>query len=169
MQRRAATIICHLPHRERLPKVSMPRVTFPSVEHCIDISQHAIIRSGPTLRCVICDARMNENGPHVRRFLATPCVAAINFMQYQPKRVPKPIMVGNKITHESHNLFTYRGVVFCQTCGFTAQRMLKGLAAECRAGRERTQHGQRCIDAIAKGNYHLELVCGQKSMKVYIF
>ncbi len=60
-----------------------------------------------------------------------------------------PVRIGNQVTHASHNIYSYKGLVFCMNCGYIASVKLVGLASKC--NNTKTSKGQSNIDRIAKG------------------
>ena len=71
----------------------------------------------------------------------------------RPRPLPLELLhIGNRAIHPSHKINTFRGLVYCRTCGAkagnTAAGFIKLLAAPCRAPQT---HGKDNVKRLAEG------------------
>ena len=58
-----------------------------------------------------------------------------------PRRLPGsllPFSLGGRVAHDSHELFVFKGLVFCMRCGLWASHRLLKLVAACRPAKGRS-------------------------------
>ena len=119
----------------------------------ISLSHHSLVRRQHILFCTVCKGRISYNSPNLRAFLNKECdiVDQVHVKRYDNKPVPinTTVQISNAVTHPSHRLMSFRGIVFCNACGCAAQKVLRGLAKPCKGARN--GHGQRVQERIAQG------------------
>ena len=103
-----------------------------TIEEEIALSKHTITPHPTRICCVQCCASISKSDKSVvRHFLQSPCVAI-------PRPRSRPIalgmckvQLGKQIAHASHALCVYRGLTFCNKCGFRAVVKYHNLAKPC--------------------------------------
>ncbi len=150
VQIRLATIVCNLPTRSKAKRLPTQRVPKPDKEVAIALSAHNFISHKGILSCVACKARTTLNSSTSWNLIRSECLPAIIHRPNQPIIIPEPIVIGKKVSHASHHLRDFRGIKFCNDCGFLATQKMKGLAAPCVGPMGRTAHGTNVLKAIAE-------------------
>ena len=82
-------------------------------------------------------------------FLASPCLGV---GKANDRPVPfkfGSVSIGKKSTHHTHALYTFKGMVYCNTCGMRCLSKLHNLSRECRPP---TAYGRETFKAIAEGH-----------------
>ena len=78
----------------------------------------------------------------MKLWLNTPCPGVPPVIDSRkadaPRKLSKhlPIHIGGSTLHSSHQLWFYRGLVFCRTCGFYAAHKAQKLKLPCGLGYE---------------------------------
>ena len=148
MQLRLATIVCNLPRREKQKQMPPIRPPKPSKEQAIANSKHKLVVKESSVVCEVCLSKCNYNSASVWDFIASNCYPAFAHNPCTPIVINGLVRIGNKISHVSHILYSYRGVKYCSQCGYMAQKLMKSLAKPCHGLAGRSVHGQRILDAI---------------------
>jgi hypothetical protein len=149
VQKRLATIIMNLParvHTKKEPKIAAPRE---KVADLIGTSSHSISFKNNRYFCQQCHNNFRSNDPNLKLWLKAQCCKD-NPHDYhdRPTKVSATIHIGNSIAHHSHELFMYRGLIYCNKCGGYGQSKLRLLSSQCEEPKEA---GTRNLEAIAKG------------------
>ncbi len=105
------------------------------------------------------------DGPLVKILIGADCTPIHNYNLIQPSVVPMLIRVEHQITHNSHKLYTFRGIVYCRLCGYSAKSTLRGLAIKCNGREGGSTHGQKVLDNIAKNNLPPGMGCWPEGHK----
>ena len=152
IQKRLATILSNLPHRDkplRKKPRAAPAVVKPDLNHLISESQHNIAVVGPRLRCRDCLSSFHQKDPSCKQWLCAPCVKPHDDRE-MPVRIIDVFHIGNQVTHVSHELYSFKALVYCKLCGSYARASrLVNLAKECT--KHPTDAGQCVLDSIASG------------------
>ena len=70
----------------------------------------------------------------------------------RPTDINNQISIGNRITHESHSLSNFKGLVYCKRCGASGSQRLYKLASQCIPVNPQVQsHGQDALNNIKEG------------------
>ena len=147
IQARLACILCNLPSRAKVKRIVKPPRRVSSLDELITVSQHAIANHNGFLRCAMCKQGTSCKNKDVRGFVSSPCVPIIGH-SHCSVRLLSVRRIGSKITHPSHALFSYRGLIYCQACGYMANKMIRELSKPCT--RVKTAHAERVLDCISK-------------------
>ena len=119
-----------------------------------DVSDHHLAVVDGRIRCAFCFASCNLSSKAARPFIMSPCthasISGCTTLSRMHKKLVGPVQLNNNYTHISHNMFAYRGIVYCITCGYAAQKVLKGLADKCTG--VKTTHGTRVVKALEAGS-----------------
>ena len=141
IQARAIAILADvLPHRPvsaKIERVKRPPTTPLGV--AVLNSKHRFTFFAGTARCYVCHERAPLVRSHLLDWLRSPCkVDPIMANAYftgtsRPARLPthRPIPVGRRVAHASHDLLVHKGLVFCGKCGYYAHHRLLRLAEQC--------------------------------------
>lgn len=151
IQLRLATIICNLQYRRKVQDDKSIKVPKPTIEQMLTVSKHFVNLDRGQYRCALCKASVGAKDPTLPDFLLADCLHTKAGNINQPSRIRIPMRIGKGVTHVTHNLYNYKGIIYCQTCGYTASQKLRGLALECT--RVRTAHGKIVIDRISKDKF----------------
>ena len=154
IQVRLANIICILPNRPRGPKVVKKFSSLPSIEMCLKNTSHNIVhKHGSNLyKCTICHECVSHGSKNLRKFRNSQCIY-VQDSNDKPSRIGTQMMVAKQITHESHELCIYRGIIFCNTCGKTGGGGTKiiSLADICKGKPPLNSHGHKVKSTLAQG------------------
>jgi len=156
IQRRNVCILASLEARKRgeppnkqemiLPKLPDPEALFP-------FSSHVAFSTGTGfIRCARCNQSYESKHEYVRKWLITDC-PMINSDLDRPRPLALELLhIGSRGIHPSHHINTFRGLVYCRTCGAkagnTAAGFIKLLAVPCRAPQS---NGKDNIKRLAAG------------------
>ncbi len=158
IQKRLATIVCHLPNRPKMPRpkpVRRPRVTLDDVFHT---SFHTIFSSNSTLSwlsrsrkltCAACHASCSVKSSGFRAFLSGPCTPIK--VHGESRRILSGTSSTNGIhSHSSHVLQIHNDFCVCMKCGKKASQRLYHLKDPCPKGK-RTAYRDAVLKAAAEG------------------
>jgi hypothetical protein len=110
-----------------------PRTKPLLIAEVILASNHNIQQLGSELRCLDCSGSTSVTAANVRQWLASPCEP----LPYDDNVAPVPIPawflinVGNTLPHSSHELFSVKGIIFCNVCGAFAKTKCRLLNSQC--------------------------------------
>ncbi len=153
VQLRIATIICNLPSRNKVKRVPSQRPPKPDKEVAMQLSAHNLIHHEGVLRCVACKASCTYSSSTSWNLINSSCHPAIIHRRTQPIIIPEPIIIGNKVSHVTHKMRSFKGIKFCNDCGFMATKRMKSLTAPCVGIMGRTVHGTKVLEAIQNHNF----------------
>ena len=149
IQKRLANIIMHLPAREhndiKPPSNSVAKI---SIDELLCSTKHSISRSGNRFFCVACKNNFRKDDPGLRPWLSSSCSLHNPRDYHKPIRVTEAIHIGNSTSHHSHSLYNYRGVIYCNKCGYFGVKQFQHLAKQCQAPK---LAGIRFLNCIEKG------------------
>ena len=102
-------------------------------------SQHSVTALAGTLQCTRCLQRSPVRAKGIREWLRTPCCPDINMLRSITVGTTKPkalapgtvVHVGKRELHTSHSLHVFRGLYFCQLCGYNASSKAQNLVKAC--------------------------------------
>ena len=141
----------NLPHRD-INKIqkdkSMPRQ---NVEELIALSSHTLIRKANRVSCTVCHSSFRINDPSCKPWLSTVChpVPFSPHIEHKVINVTEPIHIGNQLSHSTHCLRKYRGLLYCSKCGArSGNNQIRLLARQCTPP---TKYGQRTLDELENG------------------
>ena len=148
IQKRLASILMHLPNRTKQKEVKHIPIKPPSIPELIASSRHTISLSGNRYSCSECRNNFRSQDPGLKAWLQLPCDISHNRDLHKPTKVNIPIHIGNNTAHSTHDLYQYRGVTYCNTCGGFGIEHFSLLAKECQAPKTA---GLRLLRCIARG------------------
>ena len=117
-------------------------------------SQHRFTFFGPTARCYVCHEAAPRLRSHLIDWLKSPCKVDIQLTHayfsgsFRPAKLPRhrPIVLGRRCAHDSHNLFVLHGLVFCNTCGYYACGRVIRLLEPCNPGKDPERARRRVLN-----------------------
>jgi hypothetical protein len=110
-----------------------PRTKAQPLADAIFASSHNIQKLGSELRCLDCSGNLSVSAVNVRQWLASPCEP----LPYDDSAAPVPIPpwflinIGNAVPHSTHELFSVKGIIFCNLCGAFAKSKCRLLNSPC--------------------------------------
>ena len=81
------------------------------------VSSHVTHNAGGLITCIRCWSWYNVADPYTRLFLKAQCPAIGKTGDCPVSLSLEQIHVGHCNTHPSHDLYTYRGLIYCNLCG----------------------------------------------------
>lgn len=130
IQRRLACILQNLPERKKVPKVSN-KVTLPSLESLFPASSHILYTDQGRVSFARCNSSFKIGNISLRPWIESPCPdIGKNHDRPQPMRF-EATHIGNNVVHPSHNIYMYKQMLYCNSCGSRASTALKKLARRC--------------------------------------
>ena len=158
MQKRAVTILMDIAINHPRPKVKhadVPRLlklNSPATLVKSSIAGHTFAEVSSTIiQSTKCLARFSRS-----QKINNACVPRPFFVQNLPirHRVPRNITFqrGSKVTHPSHRLVVYRGLLYCDRCGYLSVSRTDRLAAPCMSIEEQVRGNLEALrlDALPK-------------------
>ena len=155
IQKRAVAVLRKAPKRKKVSRQAAPSthalftpsgqnaaVALPSLANTPLTTSHDIFVRGLALVCRKCgEYRLASRKAKLREWLSQSCEALLPQGACLQKQAvePTPVApgaaasVGHKHLHESHVLWGYKGLTFCQRCGRFASRKAQGLQLHCSA------------------------------------
>ena len=111
------------------------RPSLPPIADAILASNHNIQQCGAELRCLDCSGSTSVTASNVRKWLATRCAP----LPYEDTNAPVPVHgwyvvnIGNNIPNSSHEMYSIKGISFCQKCGAFSSKKCRLLNKPCRS------------------------------------
>ena len=111
-----------------------PRI---KLDQLVAKTTHTIFE-GNRIQCSVCPNSFNINDANCKHWLKTSCIpqmgAATAQQQTKPVPLNESIHFGNQVSHSSHKLMCYKGVVYCSKCGTrNGSNQIRYLAKQCQA------------------------------------
>jgi len=148
IQYRLATILVHLPNREKAHRNKSATALKPDIQSLRAATSHTLAEDGNRVRCSDCHSSFLQADPSFQHWLQSPC-SGIGPSCDKPTPINfDGLHIGNSVTHHSHKLHKYRGLVYCKRCGCRAGLSLRKLSKPCRPP---TTYGATAIAAISAG------------------
>jgi hypothetical protein len=119
IQRRLATIMLYLPHREKKQRQPVVRIPRPKLDNLISESSHEIVVTGNRYACGKCHNSFRIADPSLKIWLQSVCIPVLLSSTSRPTPLAREdtLHIGNNTTHASHKLCSYRGLFYCNQCG----------------------------------------------------
>ena len=137
IQRRLVAITLNLPDQNN-KAVDMPKpITEPAppIAELIATSQHEIVVAKSLYSCRNCKSSFKRSDAGFRHWLQCGCVPLHAASTSEaPRHVPmgNPVHMGSQVSHHSHSLFIYKGLVYCNVCGNRgSNNQIRKLAKPC--------------------------------------
>lgn len=148
IQHRLATILVHMPDRNRDKEVKAPRPSPPSLDVLFPLTSHVLYHKDGRTGCARCHSCYKDTDPSLIYWLKCQCRVLHTHLD-RPIPIPHDqIHMGNKDTHTSHKLYTLKGLVFCRKCGGGSVSRLHKLGHPCLPP---TESGKLALAALLAG------------------
>ncbi len=156
IQRRLASVICHLPSRPKVPRlkpIPRPSVTFDDMFH---MSSHTFLPINSTfswlsrfgmLSCACCHASCSTKSNRLKAFLTGTC-NPVRVQGSTQRFLSGTISINGAHSHPSHKLQISGSYYVCVACGFKASKRLYNLKDPCLPQR-RSSYGDTMLKALA--------------------
>ena len=136
IQKRLAFILINLPERQNSrdeKPLPQPRV---KLDQLLANTTHCISTDSNRIQCSVCLNSFNINDPNCKHWLKTKCIPQMGTAIAQQQTIPLPlsesIHFGNQVSHSSHKLNCYKGIVYCARCGTrNGSNQIRYLAKQC--------------------------------------
>jgi len=153
IQKRFICILMSLPARRqpfRPPQVPRQRPDKPSLENILSRTQHELfLNQHGQYVCIHCKSMHNFKAKSFQQWALSPCIPC-KIQHFQATTLASQVRVGNNITHASHSMSSYRGLLHCIRCGSIATTKLHLLSKEC-PGKPNSNYGVRNKKYIQRG------------------
>ena len=154
IQKRLATILLCLPNREKKRKEKEPKPPTVKRDQLLLNTSHTIVCSRNRYSCSKCQNSFHTSDPSFNTWLQTPCMpleAVVAHDKPRPVDNYSVLHIGNSVTHVSHKLFIFKGMIYCNSCGARAgANQIRKLSKICVPTKPESA-GQRVIDSIRAG------------------
>ena len=142
IQARAVIILSNvIPERGNAPPAPprVPRPPTTTLGEALFSTKHRFAVVGPSMKCINCFEVAPRMHSHLIDWLGSECRpdSALKYAYFSGSRRPsalprhRPVSVGRRYAHCTHDLFCYQGLVFCKTCGYYASKRMLRLAEPC--------------------------------------
>ena len=141
IQARAVIILSHVMQgRARVAAApKQPRPQLQTLAASAMQSQHCVTALAGILQCTRCLQRSPARAKGIREWLRTSCCPDRSMLRSITVGTTKPaalspgtvVHVGKRELHTSHSLHVFRGLYFCQMCGYTASLKAQNLVKPC--------------------------------------
>jgi len=149
IQHRLATILINLPDRNKAKIEKPERGPRPDLTALFASSSHSVYQDKERVGCARCHNNFHIKDASLEHWLQCSCPHGTSD---RDRPVPIPYMevhVGNNITHTSHTMLRYRGLVYCKKCGNRGTySQLRKLSKPCTPP---TDYGRKSLSALAQG------------------
>jgi len=153
IQRRLAIILINLPQRSSAKNQKPEKKPRVKLQSLISDSRHRISQKRNRLFCSVCKCNFSVGDPACKRWLQTDCQynsevpVSASSSTHKPVKVQFSIHLGNSNTHSSHELYSYRGLVYCNKCGVRAgTAQIRLLAKPCSVMGDYGKQVLKCIN-----------------------
>ena len=139
----------YLPKRLAFQEDKVERVTQPrqNLSQLAELSAHRLCFDGSRYSCSVCLNSSHQRDPSCRSWLQGICVPR-NQDDVKPVPLTDVFHIGNQVTHSSHDLCTFKDILYCRRCGCHAgKKRLVNLARPCSAP---SAAGQRFLENIGR-------------------
>ena len=156
IQRRLAAILISLPNRCKNKQDKPEPVPRVKLDHLLSNTSHCVSRSSNRLTCNKCLSSFSVLDPATKHWLQAPCIspteessAVGEQLTHQHVVINEPCHIGNQLTHSSHKLYKYRGLIYCNKCGArSGANQVRYLAKQCMPP---TDGGEYALKRILSG------------------
>ena len=124
------------------------------LDDLLENTSHNIVLTKSRIRCVNCLSNFSLTDSACRHWLTTSCLpensaAPPPHLLHIPIPINQPIHLGNQLSHSTHKMNSFRGLIYCSKCGARAgPNQIRYLARQCEPP---SIAGQRTLNAIENG------------------
>ena len=131
IQNRLATIICSLPNRPH--RIKTPRQPIVKLDELMHQSSHNCFEVNSRVFCMRCNTNYScKNKTGLKHWLSSPCPDLGAFHDRPVHMAFDHVHIGNLDVDFSHELMSFKGIVYCNKCGSISQQSKLGkLASPC--------------------------------------
>ena len=154
IQKRLAVILISLPQRQAKKVEKEKAASRVKLDDLLKETSHTLIFVGTRMRCSKCLSSFSTADPVSKHWLTTKCVPEVSAVTLQqvlqnPIPINQPIHAGNQLSHSTHKLKNYKGIIYCSKCGArSGTNQIRYLAKSCEPP---TTTGSRTLALIANG------------------
>ena len=148
IQQRLATIILYLPKRDRTFEEKAV-ATKESIHDILSKTSHKISYVKDRYECSSCLSTFKMSDPSAKHWLKTMCSNNVPLAEvtiHKPIKIDNPIHIGNQTSHHTHDLYKYKGVVYCNKCGCYGVKKFTLLSKQCEAPKAAGERVLHCIE-----------------------
>ena len=131
IQLRIGTIVCNLPKRQHKKSINhgyAPTQGKETKEQAFAKSEHTLCTVSMIVQCSRCLSKLHFNSPNLFTFVRSPCNPAIKHDCHSDSMsITGQIKIGKQVTRSSHDMYSYRGIQYCNKCGFSVKRRIQTL------------------------------------------
>jgi hypothetical protein len=115
-------------------KVPTQRACAPSLEDLKQATRHNLLCSDGELRCIDCSGSCSAGSKNVASWLRSSCDARPYDDSNCHVSIPKwhSVLIGNNVPNSSHELCSFKGIVYCNICGAYSTKKCRLLNAQCK-------------------------------------
>ena len=140
--------MCNLPNRPKLSNAKAVKEQEPTLDDLIDGTSHVIYSSCSRVGCARCHSSFLIKDPSLKFWLKRSC-EALGSTQDRPVHIPyDEVHLGNRVTHVTHDLYKFQGLVYCNRCGCNGTQKLHKLSEACQPP---TSYGKACLKLLRQG------------------
>ena len=131
IQNRLAIIICNLPNRPH--RIKTPRQPIVKLDELMHQSSHNCFEVNNRVFCMRCNTNYScKNKTGLKHWLSSPCPDLGAFHDRPVHIAFDHVHIGNLDVDFSHELMSFKGLVYCNKCGSISQQSKLGkLASPC--------------------------------------
>ena len=130
-------------------KTTEKNIRLPKRHVLLQETDHDIKIVNNRYHCTKCLNTFSAKDPASKHWLMTKCTGTQqkgHLVVGNPTKINEIIHLGNKSSHVSHDLYRYRGLVYCNKCGAYGSKQLSLLANQCEAARTAGLRTLKCIE-----------------------
>ncbi|MDP6586649.1 MAG: hypothetical protein QF535_18485 [Anaerolineales bacterium] len=147
IQQRLTTILMCLPHRDAIKSCKEPKVKIDK-KQLIEESSHDIKIVDNRYYCSKCLNSFAAGDTSTKHWLCASCPGKPQIAAFRPEKIMDIVHRGNNSSHVSHDLYNYKGLIYCNKCGAYGIEHFCNIANECPG---QTQAGARLRKKIDNG------------------
>ncbi len=117
-------------------------------EQAMANSEHIFRTTDSVVQCSECLSKVHLNSPDFYSFVRTPCIPAIR--THACVSIVGQIRIRNQHSHPTHDMYSFRGIQYCNKCGYMVKRRMQNLTKPCNGSDRRSAHGRRVLESIAR-------------------
>ena len=156
IQKRLVAITLNLPAQNKHVVVPKPtKEPAPPIAELIAMSQHVIVVKNLWYSCSNCKSSFKRSDAGFKHWLQSGCLPlTAASTSAAPRHVPmgNPVHMGSQVSHHTHDLYIYKGLVYCNVCGNRgSNNQIRKLAKPCSGPPLPYTYGALALAAIRDG------------------
>ncbi len=115
-------------------------------------SEHILRTVNMIVQCSRCLSKLRFNySADLFKFVRSLCNPAIKHDYHSSSMsITGQIRIGNQSSHPSHDMYSYKGIQYCNKCGYMVKRRMQNLIKPCNGSDRCSTHGQRVLESITR-------------------